>query len=55
MEMSAFSNGFGTEVKHFVQNFYEWNAISKLTFKTSKGDKMWDSTKGSENYAYDSR
>ena len=51
MEMSAFSNGFGTEPKHFSQTYYEWNAISKLQFKTSKGDTMWDSTKG-EKYAY---
>jgi len=45
MEMSAFSNGFGTEKKHFSQSYYEWNAISKLQFKTSK-DVMWDSSKG---------
>jgi len=44
MEMSAFSNGFGTEPKHFYQSYFAWNAISKLQFKTSK-NVMWDSTK----------
>jgi len=49
--MSAFGNGFGTEPKHFYQTYYEWNAISKLAFKTSNGGEF-DSTKGAEKYTH---
>jgi hypothetical protein len=43
--MSAFSNGMGTDQNNFIQTYYAWNAISKLSFRTSK-DGQFDSTNG---------